>query len=72
MTALSVLVPLSIVMGTCALMAFLWSLRAKQYEDLDGAAERILIDEDDGHEKSAGNRSAARKTRQPLNPHDGG
>lgn len=46
MTALSVLVPLSIVMGIGGLLAFLWSMRAKQYEDLDGAAERILLEPD--------------------------
>ncbi|TIU32099.1 MAG: cbb3-type cytochrome oxidase assembly protein CcoS [Mesorhizobium sp.] len=29
------------------LAAFLWSLRTGQYEDLDGAAERVLLDDDD-------------------------
>ena len=47
MTALTVLVPLSIVMGIVGLLAFLWSLRARQYEDMDGAAERVLLDKDD-------------------------
>jgi cbb3-type cytochrome oxidase maturation protein len=30
-------------MGVAGLMAFLWSLRSGQYEDLDGAAERVLL-----------------------------
>ena len=47
MTAMSVLVPLSIIMGIGGLLAFLWSLRTRQYEDLDGAAARILLDSDD-------------------------
>ncbi|WP_313196115.1 cbb3-type cytochrome oxidase assembly protein CcoS [Shinella zoogloeoides] len=47
MTAMSVLVPLSIIMGVGGLLAFLWSLRTRQYEDLDGAAARILLDSDD-------------------------
>jgi cbb3-type cytochrome oxidase maturation protein len=47
MTAISVLVPLSIVMGIAGLLAFLWSLRTQQYEDLDGAAARILLDSDE-------------------------
>ncbi|WP_428413600.1 cbb3-type cytochrome oxidase assembly protein CcoS [Pararhizobium sp.] len=47
MTALSVLVPLTVAMGAAGLLAFLWSMRSKQYEDLDGAAERILLDDDD-------------------------
>ena len=31
-----------------ALAAFLWSLRNGQYDDLDGAAERVLLEEDPG------------------------
>ena len=46
MTAMSLLVPLSIIMGVGGLLAFLWSLRTRQYEDLDGAAVRILLDSD--------------------------
>lgn len=37
------LVPVALGMGLVGLAAFLWSLRARQYEDLDGAAERVLL-----------------------------
>lgn len=47
MTALIVLVPVSVVMGAAGLAAFLWSMRTRQYEDLDGAAQRILLDDED-------------------------
>jgi cbb3-type cytochrome oxidase maturation protein len=47
MSYLVVLVPIAILLGLVGLAAFLWSLRSGQYEDLDGAAERILLDEDD-------------------------
>jgi cbb3-type cytochrome oxidase maturation protein len=40
------LVPLSLVLGVIGLGLFLWSLRNGQYEDLDGAAERILYEDD--------------------------
>jgi len=40
------LIPVAILMGIAALVAFLWSLRDGQYEDFDGAAARILVDED--------------------------
>ena len=40
------LIPIALVLGGAGLAAFLWSLRNGQYEDLDGAAERILFDED--------------------------
>ena len=40
------LIAASLVLGGCALAVFLWSLRTGQYEDLDGAANRILFDQD--------------------------
>lgn len=45
MNSLVFLVPLALVIGGVALGAFFWSLRSDQYEDLDGAAERILFDD---------------------------
>jgi cbb3-type cytochrome oxidase maturation protein len=47
MNYLVVLVPVAILLGLAGLGAFLWSLRAGQYDDLDGAAERILHDDED-------------------------
>ena len=47
MSYLIVLVPLAILMGLVGLGAFMWSLRSGQYEDLEGARERIFIDDDD-------------------------
>jgi cbb3-type cytochrome oxidase maturation protein len=45
-TGLVILVPLALVMGTLGLAAFFWALKRGQFEDLDGAAARILIDEE--------------------------
>ena len=50
MTALAWLVPIALVMGGIGLMAFLWALRSGQFDDLDGAAYRIL---EDDHEEPA-------------------
>jgi cbb3-type cytochrome oxidase maturation protein len=47
MNILVFLAPVAIFMGAIGLAAFLWSLRSGQYEDLEGAAHRILIDEDE-------------------------
>ena len=47
MSGLLLLIPVALLLGLVGLMAFLWALRSGQYEDLDGAAERILIDDDD-------------------------
>jgi cbb3-type cytochrome oxidase maturation protein len=41
------LAPAALFMGAIGLAAFLWSLRSGQYDDLKGAAHRILIDDDD-------------------------
>ncbi len=40
------LILIALGMGVAGLAAFLWSLRAGQYDDLDGAAERVLLEED--------------------------
>lgn len=46
MTVLAYLIPASLLLGALGLFAFLWTVRSRQYEDLDGAAWRILIDDD--------------------------
>lgn len=47
MNILIFLAPAAILMGAIGLVAFLWSLRAGQYDDLKGAAHRVLIDDDE-------------------------
>ena len=47
MTILYCLIPVTLALGLAGLAAFFWSLSSGQYEDLAGAAERILLDEDD-------------------------
>lgn len=46
MNSLVFLVPLALLLGAAALGALFWSLKSGQYDDLDGAAERILMDDD--------------------------
>lgn len=40
------LIPAALALGGMGLAAFLWSLNSGQYEDLDGAAHRILLDDE--------------------------
>lgn len=47
MEGLIILLPVALFLGLLGLGAFLWSLRSGQYDDMEGAAERILIDEDE-------------------------
>jgi cbb3-type cytochrome oxidase maturation protein len=46
MNVLVYLVPMALALGLAGLAAFLWSLRSGQYEDLEGAAHRVLDDDD--------------------------
>ena len=48
MNVLIVLVPVAFGLGLSGLTAFLWTLRSGQYDDIDGAALRILPDDDLG------------------------
>lgn len=45
MSLLAWLVPVALGMGVVGLLAFLWSMKSGQLEDLDGAAERVLLTE---------------------------
>ena len=47
MTGLTTLIPIALGMGLLGLFAFQWAIRSGQLDDLDGAALRILIDDDD-------------------------
>lgn len=47
MTALTFLIPIALIMGVAGLVTFVWALKKGQFEDLDGAANRILFDEDE-------------------------
>lgn len=47
MNVLVYLIPASLILGGLGLAAFLWTLRSEQYEDLEGQAARILMDDDD-------------------------
>ena len=53
MTGLAFLIPIALGMGLLGLIAFLWSMREGQYDDMDGAANRILIDDDEPLEEDA-------------------
>ncbi|HTN40630.1 MAG TPA: cbb3-type cytochrome oxidase assembly protein CcoS [Asticcacaulis sp.] len=46
MNSLIFLIPLALLLGGIGLAAFLWSLRSGQYDDLEGAAARILLEDE--------------------------
>ena len=56
MTIILFLLVVSLGVAACGLAFFMWSLRTGQYEDLDGAANRILFDEEAGAARSSRNK----------------
>ena len=61
MTDFFYLIPVALALGAVGLAAFMWSLKSGQYEDLEGAAERILSSDGD---------KPIVKTRQPASSPD--
>ena len=41
------LIPLMIILGLAMVVIFFWAVRNNQYDDLEGDANRILMDDDD-------------------------
>jgi cbb3-type cytochrome oxidase maturation protein len=46
MNVLVVLIPVSLILGGIGLCAFIWTLKSDQYEDMEGDAARILLNDD--------------------------
>jgi cbb3-type cytochrome oxidase maturation protein len=76
MNGLMILIPVALLLGVAGLAAFLWSLKSGQYEDLDGAAVRILDDAEPSRAhplpKPASPVSTPDQVRGRLSPQGGG
>ncbi len=58
MSNLIFLIPVALLLGGIGLAGFLWALRNGQYDDLDGAAVRILLDENESDGNQLGRAAA--------------
>jgi cbb3-type cytochrome oxidase maturation protein len=47
MDILYLLIPISLIIVAIAIWVFMWAIRSGQYEDLEGPAHRILMDDDE-------------------------
>lgn len=58
MSVLLFLIPITLILGLLGLCAFLWALKTKQYDDLQGAASRILFEDvdEENDKKNEGNK----------------
>jgi cbb3-type cytochrome oxidase maturation protein len=63
MEVLVYLVPMALLLGLTGLAAFLWSLKSGQYDDLDGAAWRAIMDDDERPAASDGRTRGGAPTR---------
>ena len=66
MTVLLYLIPAALLLGLIGLAAFLWALKSGQFDDLDGAAHRILFEDDEsGPPPERGDREPAKRKSDP-------
>ena len=47
MNGLALLIPIALLLGLAGLAAFFWAMRDGQFDDMDGAAMRILIEDEE-------------------------
>jgi len=47
MSGLVYLIPIALLLGLTGLAAFFWAMRSGQFEDMDGAGARILIEDEE-------------------------
>lgn len=57
MDILIYLIPITILFSVLGLIAFIWSLKNKQYDDLEGSANRILFDDMDLQDDTEGSKN---------------
>ncbi len=61
MEILYLLIPLAVLIAIAIVGALLWAVHSGQFEDLEGPAHRILMDEDDAPDPSPDNKPAPQK-----------
>jgi cbb3-type cytochrome oxidase maturation protein len=54
MEVLYLLIPLALILVALVVWALLWSIRTGQFDDMEGPAHRILMDDDDSPSREAG------------------
>jgi len=47
MSGLALLIPIALLLGLAGLAAFFWAMRDGQFDDMDGAGMRILIEDEE-------------------------
>jgi len=71
MDILYLLIPLAVVIMVIAVAAFMWAVKSGQYEDMEGPAHRILMDDDDPRIPGRGDAAPAEESDGPERLKDG-
>lgn len=61
MTILYLLLPLAVFLAILAIVAFIWTVKSGQYDDMDGPPQRMLMDDDDPRLPGNGARRTKRR-----------
>lgn len=69
MSGLAILIPCALILGLLALAAFSWALNSGQFDDIEGAGQRVLLDHTGPTDIAPGATSAP--TRRPAPPTPG-
>lgn len=51
MDIIFLLLPVALIIVVIIIVVFFWAVKSDQFEDLEGPAHRILMDDDDNHTK---------------------
>ena len=70
MEILYLLVPLAVIFAGVIVWAFLWSIRSGQFDDLEGPAHRILMDEDEPSHRQPEHPPGPKKPPRRRGKHD--
>jgi cbb3-type cytochrome oxidase maturation protein len=68
MEILYLLIPLAVLIAIAIVAALLWAVRSGQFDDLEGPAHRILMDDDRVVPRSKAPEGEAKQGGQPLDP----
>lgn len=70
MSILYLLIPLAMLFALVVGLVLFWAIRSGQYDDLEGPAHRILMDDDDPRIPTSNRRDAASGESRRDDPHD--
>ena len=68
MEILYILIPLGLLVLGVAIWGFLWAVKTGQFDDLEGPAHRILMDDDDARIPTRGSKNGSNKPDKPDKP----